>query len=75
VTNRRHRTIALNEFDRRVLQQLDGSRTAQDLHKVVSELIKNGTLTVNKQGDVDELIDQSIDTSLKRFKQSNLLVR
>jgi methyltransferase-like protein/SAM-dependent methyltransferase len=77
VTNRRHRTIAINEFDRRVLEQLDGSRTTGDLHKLVSDLIKNGTLTVAKSatGGVDQLIDQSIGESLKRFKQSNLLVR
>ncbi|HEX4085489.1 MAG TPA: class I SAM-dependent methyltransferase [Chthoniobacteraceae bacterium] len=77
VTNRRHRSISVNEFDRRVLEQLDGSRTAQDLHKVVSELIRNGTLTVKKSApaEVDQLIDQTIDASLKRFKQSNLLVR
>jgi methyltransferase-like protein/SAM-dependent methyltransferase len=77
VTNRRHRSIPINEFDRRVLEQLDGNHTAGDLHKLVSELIRNGTLTVAKpaSGGVDELIDQSINASLKRFKQTNLLVR
>jgi methyltransferase-like protein len=77
VTNRRHRSVPINEFDRRVLEQLDGNHTTEDLHKVVFELIRNGTLTVAKpaNGGVDELIDKSIDASLKRFKQSNLLVR
>ncbi len=77
VTNRRHRSIAINEFDRRVLEQLDGNHTTEDLHKLVFELIRNGTLTVAKpaSGGVDELIDTSINASLKRFKQSNLLVR
>jgi methyltransferase-like protein len=76
VTNRRHRSIPVNEFDRRVLEQLDGNHTTEDLHKLVSQLIKNGTLTVSKpaNGEVDQLIDDSIQASLKRFKQSNLLV-
>jgi methyltransferase-like protein/SAM-dependent methyltransferase len=76
VTNRRHRSVSLNEFDRRVLEQLDGSRTKEDLHKFVADLVKNGTLTVTKAGPggVDDAIDQSIGASLKRFKQSNLLV-
>jgi len=76
VTNRRHRSVAINEFDRRVLEQLDGNHTTGDLRKLVSELIKNGTLTVAKpgEGEVEQLIGQSVDASLKRFKQSNLLV-
>jgi len=76
VTNRRHRPVSLNEFDRRVLEQLDGSRTRADLHKLVADLVKNGTLTMTRTpaGGVDEAIDQSIGASLTRFKQSNLLV-
>jgi methyltransferase-like protein/2-polyprenyl-3-methyl-5-hydroxy-6-metoxy-1,4-benzoquinol methylase len=76
VTNRRHRPISVNEFDRRVLEQLDGNHTKGDLRKLVADLIKNGTLTVTKPGvgGVDEVIDQSIHASLRRFKQSNLLV-
>jgi methyltransferase-like protein/SAM-dependent methyltransferase len=75
VTNRRHRSISVTEFDRRVLEQLDGSHTKEDLHKLVSDLVKNGTLTVSKagMGEVDDLIDKSIHASLTRFKQSNLL--
>ncbi|MGA3169874.1 MAG: class I SAM-dependent methyltransferase [Chthoniobacteraceae bacterium] len=76
VTNRRHRLIPMTEFDRRILQQLDGSHTTQDLHKLVSDLIKNGTLTLARpaNGHVDELIDKTIEDSLKRFRQTNLLV-
>jgi len=76
VTNRRHRSITVNPFERRVLEQLDGNHTTEDLHKLVSELIKNGTLNVSKpaNGGVDELINKSIHDSLTRFKQTNLLV-
>lgn len=76
VTNRRHRAIPVNEFDRRVLEQLDGSRTAEDLRKLVGDLVKNGTLTVTRPGTapVEQMIDQSINASLKRFKAANLLI-
>ena len=77
VTNRRHRSIPVNEFDRRVLEQLDGNHTKEDLRKLVTDLIKNGTLTVTKPAngevEVNDLINKSIHESLSRFKQSNLL--
>ncbi len=76
VTNRRHRSIPVTEFDRRVLEQLDGNHTTGDLRKIVADLLKNGTLTLARPGagEIDTLIDQSINATLKRFKLSNLLV-
>jgi len=80
VTNLRHRMIAVDEFERRLLEHLDGNHSRKQLLEIVEGLVANGSLVVRKNGDrsrnreeVTKLLTDSIDRSLNRFQTFHLL--
>src|SRR5260370_15459129 len=48
--NLRHRTVALDPFDRLVLQQLDGTRGRPALVEVLAGLVASGAIKVDQGG-------------------------
>jgi len=80
VSNLRHRHVRLDPFDRLVLQQLDGTRNRGDLIDALTELVVNGTFTIELQGQelrdpqrVREVMREALDGSLQRIAGSALL--
>ncbi len=81
VTNLRHETVFLGEFERQVLRHLDGQRDRADLRVVLAEQVAAGDLTVEKdgqpvqdQGQVQELLAEALEKQLPVFARNSLLV-
>jgi methyltransferase-like protein len=77
VTNRRHRLVALNPFDRLLLPHLDGSRDRAALLDVLMGLAARKVLTVAEtdSSEVRAALDAELMASLDRLARSALLVR
>lgn len=81
VTNLRHRMITVDEFERRILQQLDGNHDRKQLQEILEGLVANGSLVLRKNGDktpsaedIAKVIGEGLDRSLSRFREYHLLV-
>jgi methyltransferase-like protein len=81
LSNLRHRTVALDLFDRLVLQQLDGTRGRPALVEALAGLVASGAITVQQGGAavhdpaaIREALRQSLGASLDRLAGSALLV-
>jgi methyltransferase-like protein/SAM-dependent methyltransferase len=81
VTNLRHRLITVDEFERRLLQHLDGRHNKAQLLEIIQGLVANGTLVLKQNGgqpqspdQVSKLLADGIDRSLGRFREFHLLV-
>ena len=81
VTNLRHEAIFLGEFERRLLQHLDGFHDRGELRQTMAKLVGEGVLTVQKDGqpitDAQQLaglLDASIEQQLARFVRQSLLL-
>ncbi len=81
VTNRRHRIVAVTDFERRVLEYLDGRHDRTELIQMLEALVANGSLVLKKKPNGDEraqditkIVTETLDRSLARFQQCNLLV-
>jgi methyltransferase-like protein/SAM-dependent methyltransferase len=81
VTNLCHRSIAINEFERRALENLDGHHDRNQLLEIIEGLVANGGLVVRNKDksslavdDVKKLVAETLDKSLARFQQYHLLV-
>jgi methyltransferase-like protein len=82
VTNLRHETAHLGDFERRVLQLLDGSRDRAALKDAVFDLVERGELTVELDGRRVEdsgrlraVVGQAMDAQLKAISGHSILVR
>lgn len=77
VTNARHQSVSLNDFDRLLVVRLDGTKTVEQLIQEVCGLISNGELTVELEGisepSVDDL-ETAIENNLKRMASLSLLI-
>src|SRR5204862_7116227 len=79
--NLRHSTVALDPFDRLVLQQLDGTRERSALVEALAGLVANGAIKAEQEGAavrdpavVREALGQALAASLDRIAGSALLV-
>ena len=79
--NLRHSTVALDPFDRLVLQQLDGTRGRPALVEALAGLVASGAIKAEQEGAavrdptiVREALGQALAASLDRIASSALLV-
>lgn len=80
VTNLRHESIHLSDFDRHILRHLDGQRDRDELVEIVVGLLADGTLKLTKDGEAvtdaektRELVAQSLEEELQRLASCALL--
>jgi methyltransferase-like protein len=80
VTNLRHEQVWLGEFERQLLRLLDGNRDLAVLLPALAELVEQGELTVEEQGQavretgrLTELLGQAIERQLPLFQRNALL--
>ena len=81
VTNLRHRTVDLSDFDRFILQHLDGSRDRAGLIELLADRVSSGVplrdendQEVHEPGRVRELLARGVEAALHRLARSSLLV-
>ena len=75
VTNLRHEAVRLDDLERHVLRQLDGTRTREKLLTELLALMDRGALTVSNTDDVKRTLTARLDLSLQRLGAGALLVR
>jgi SAM-dependent methyltransferase len=80
VTNQRHVTVTLGDFERQLLQQLDGHSDRTALQAAMRQAVARGDLTVEKDGlpvddtRVADVLAAAIDNQLQQFARGGLLV-
>ena len=81
VTNQRHEIVNLDEFSRRTLQLLDGTRDRAALLDSMATLVTDGTLMVEQEGrpvaggePLKKILGDAVDRCLNRFTKAALLV-
>jgi len=81
VTNQRHETVGLDEFSRRTLQLLDGTRDRNALLDAMAKLVADGTLMVEQEGQkvaggdpLKQILGDAVDRCLARFAKAALCV-
>jgi len=81
VTNQRHEIVNLDEFSRRTLQLLDGSRDRAALLDSMAALVADGTLMVEQEGrpvaggdPLKAILGDAVDRCMNRFTKAALLV-
>lgn len=81
VTNQRHEIVNLDEFSRRTLQLLDGSRDRAALLDAMAALVADGTLMVEQEGrpvaggdPLKAILGDAVDRCMNRFTKAALLV-
>src|SRR5439155_8578252 len=76
VTNLRHETVTLGEFERQLVRHMDGQHDRAALLQILAGLVQSGKLTVRKEGEIvkdPEVIEQFLREVLDR--QLGQLVR
>lgn len=80
IPNPWHQTVDLGDFDRALLQYLDGSRDRAALLDILGELVANHTLTIQKEGQsvtdavtARELLAKMLEASLQKLAKNYLL--
>ena len=80
VTNLRHEPVNLDEFNRQLLQHLDGKRDRAALLEVMEQVVSRRELTIKKDGEaveepaaVREILRQALDQNLVQLAKVALL--
>jgi methyltransferase-like protein len=81
VTNRRHRNVELDGFDRAMLPAVDGSRDRAGLVEVLAQKVRGGLplrdendQEVREPGHVREVLGRGVEAALRRLASGALLV-
>ena len=81
VTNLRHQTVPLAEFDRHVLFRLDAKHEVRQIVTELMELVQKGELTVQRDGDrvsetahVEQVLLKATQEKIQEFAQKSLLI-
>jgi methyltransferase-like protein len=81
ITNQRHEIVTLDEFSRRTLQLLDGTRDRAALLDSMAALVQDGTLMVEQEGrpvaggdPLKQILGDAVDRCLNRFTKAALMV-
>jgi methyltransferase-like protein len=82
VTNLRHESIFLGEFERHLLRFADGTHQRQELVTLLTERVCAGELTVEQDGQavheqnhVHAMVGQAVDSQMHTMARSALVVR
>jgi methyltransferase-like protein len=81
VTNRLHETVSLDDFQRQLLCELDGTRDRAALADSLSERIGSGKLVIHHEGrrvhepaEVRRVVEETLETSLENLTRLALLL-
>jgi SAM-dependent methyltransferase len=81
VTNLRHETFTLGEFERHLLRYLDGKNDRPRLRNLLADLLERGVLVAQRDGqpvrgtwEIRKLVSQELDNLLRYLAQAALLV-
>ena len=81
VTNQRHEIVNIDEFSRRTLQLLDGTRDRAAVLDAMAALVADGTLMVEQEGQkvaggdpLKQILGDAVDRCLTRFAKAGLCV-
>jgi len=81
VTNLRHERVNLDHFNRQVLRQLNGQRDRAALLEVLTQLVGQGELAIQREGQpvhetaaVREILTQALNENLPKIARAALLV-
>jgi methyltransferase-like protein/SAM-dependent methyltransferase len=81
ITNQRHEIVNVDEFSRRTLQLMDGTRDRSGLLDSMSKLVADGTLMVEQEGQkvaggdpLKQILGDAVDRCLARFTKAALCV-
>jgi methyltransferase-like protein/2-polyprenyl-3-methyl-5-hydroxy-6-metoxy-1,4-benzoquinol methylase len=74
VTNLRHETVRLDDLERHLIGQLDGTRSRETLLADLLALADRGALTVSNSDDVPRTLEARLDLTLPRLAAGALLV-
>lgn len=81
VTNQRHEIVHLDEFSRRTVQLLDGTRDRPALLDSMAALVTDGTLMVEQEGrpvaggdPLKAILGDAVDRCLNRFTTAAIMV-
>lgn len=81
ITSRRHRSVVLSDLDRVVMPLLDGSRDRTSLREALVDLVANGAVTIQRDGqpltegvNLQNVLEQALDESLRRLAEGAFLV-
>jgi methyltransferase-like protein len=81
VTNRRHQTLGVSEFDRQLLPLLDGTRDRAELRNSLVQNFKKGKLSLSREGKpitdpglARDLLTQTLDQQVPKLAAAALLV-
>ncbi len=82
VTNARHEMIQVNDLDRQVLRNLDGTKSKEQIIDTLLELIKTGTLTARENNNavsdpakLRELFEKEYPNCVDRLGKLGLLAK
>jgi methyltransferase-like protein/2-polyprenyl-3-methyl-5-hydroxy-6-metoxy-1,4-benzoquinol methylase len=82
VTNLRHESVYLGDIERQILKNLDGSHDRAALIRVLTELVANGELMVEKDGEsvtnadqVRDIVANALDKQLPTIARNALLIK
>jgi methyltransferase-like protein/SAM-dependent methyltransferase len=81
VINSLHNIVAISAIERLLLEQLDGKNSKEDLKNKIFDAITSGLLSVQKNGQnvtnptiINDDIEQAIEISIDKLKQSSLIL-
>jgi methyltransferase-like protein/SAM-dependent methyltransferase len=81
ITNQRHEIVHLDEFSRRTVQLLDGTRDRAALLDSMAALVTDGTLMVEQEGrpvaggdPLKQILGDAVDRCLNRFTKAAIMV-
>jgi methyltransferase-like protein/cyclopropane fatty-acyl-phospholipid synthase-like methyltransferase len=80
VTNLRHESVALDDFNRQLLQRLDGGRDRSELLAMLEQLVATDVLAVRQEGQpvresttVRRILDEALSQNLDKLARAALL--
>lgn len=81
VTNQRHETVNLDQFQRLVLQHMDGSKSCHQLLTMLTDFVLDGQLAIEgieqtqaaDRAKIEQLLTDQLANDLQAFAQSALL--
>lgn len=83
LTNARHETIKLDDLTRHIAGLMDGEKTHFEIRNGLKEMLRNGTLTMRKDGEplpapegevLEQIAAEAVAKALDRLRQAAMLI-